>query len=35
LDHVDAVEKRLLFSLAGPWAQSAGRKRPTARFRKR
>jgi ribonuclease R len=35
LDHIDVMEKRMLFSLAGPWARQAGRKRPSARFKKR
>ena len=35
LDHIDAMEKRMVFSLAGPWARESGRKRPQARFRRR
>lgn len=35
LDHIDAMEKRMVFSLAGPWAREGGRKRPVAKFKRR
>jgi ribonuclease R len=35
LDHIDVMEKRMLFSLAGPWAREGGGKRPAPRFRRR
>lgn len=35
LDHIDVIEKRMLFSLAGPWAREGGGKRPAPPFRRR